>query len=52
MAKDIVVQLKEIAESTDRGVGKSTIYGAIGEIERLRIENKNLEIKINNLTGL
>jgi hypothetical protein len=49
MAKDIVVQLKDLAASTDRDLGKSTIYGAIGEIERLRIENKNLQIKINNL---
>ena len=43
MAKDIVVQLKDLAASTNRGEGKSAIYGAASEIERLRIEIKDLQ---------
>lgn len=43
MAKDIVIQLKDLAASTNRGEGKSTIYGAASEIERLRIEVKDLQ---------
>lgn len=43
MAKDIVVQLKDLAASTNRGEGKSTIYGAASEIERLRVEIKDLQ---------
>lgn len=38
MATDIVVQLRELASSIERGNGKSTVYGAADEIERLRYE--------------
>jgi archaellum component FlaC len=46
MAKDIVVQLKDLAASTNRGGGKSTIYGAASEIERLRVEIKDLQLSL------
>lgn len=36
MATDIVVQLRELASSMERGSGKSTLNGAANEIERLR----------------
>ena len=38
MASDIVIQLRELAASMKRGEGRSTLYGAANEIERLRIE--------------
>lgn len=37
MATDIVTQLKELAPSLERGEGRSTVYGAVSEIERLRM---------------
>jgi len=36
MAKDIVIQLQRLGEETPHNQGRSTIYGAISEIERLR----------------
>lgn len=39
MATDIVIQLRELASSIERGNGKSTLYGAADEIERLRSLN-------------
>lgn len=38
MATDIVIQLRELASSIERGNGKSTVYGAADEIERLQKE--------------
>ena len=38
MAIDIVIQLRELAASMKRGEGRSTVYGAVAEIERLRAE--------------
>ncbi len=38
MAKDIVIQLQRLGEETPHNQGRSTIYGAISEIERLRLE--------------
>lgn len=36
MAIDIVIQLRELASSIERGSGMSTLHGAANEIERLR----------------
>jgi hypothetical protein len=36
MASDIVIQLRELASSTKRRDGRSTLYGAANEIEQLR----------------
>lgn len=38
MATDIVIQLRELASSMERGNGKSTLYGVADEIERLPLE--------------
>lgn len=38
MAKDIVVQLKDLGDTTSRTEGRSTIYGAVTEITQLRVE--------------
>lgn len=38
MADDIIIQLKSLAETLERGAGQSTIYGAIQVIEFLRDE--------------
>jgi hypothetical protein len=38
MAKDIVIQLQQLGDSTPHNQGRSTIYAAISEIERLRLE--------------
>lgn len=38
MATDIIIQLKELASTLKRGEGKSTLYGAVTEIEYLRKE--------------
>ena len=35
---DIVIQLQQLGDSTPHNQGRSTIYGAISEIERLRLE--------------
>ncbi len=40
MATDIVLQLRDLANQTERQDGKSTITGAISEIERLRAQVK------------
>ena len=40
MATDIVIQLRQLASSIERGNGKSTLYGAANEIERLREQAK------------
>ena len=42
MADDIVNQLKNFAATLKRGEGRSTIYGAVSEIEYLREENTKL----------
>lgn len=36
MSDDIVKQLSELAPTLKRGEGRSTVYGAVQEIERLR----------------
>lgn len=38
MSDDIVIQLKDLASTMKRGEGRSTVYGAVSEIERLRAE--------------
>lgn len=38
MSDDIVIQLKDFAATLKRGEGRSTVYGAASEIERLRAE--------------
>lgn len=38
MSDDIVIQLKDFAATLKRGEGRSTVYGAASEIERLRKE--------------
>lgn len=38
MSDDIVNQLKDLASTLKRGEGRSTVYGAVTEIERLRTE--------------
>ena len=35
---DIVIQLQQLGDSTPHNQGRSTIYSAISEIERLRLE--------------
>lgn len=40
MATDIVLQLRDLADQTERQDGKSTITGAISEIEHLRAQVK------------
>ena len=42
MATDIVIQLRELASSIERGNGRSTLYGAADEIERLRTQINTL----------
>ena len=44
MATDIVIQLRELASSMERGEGMSTVYGAATEIELLRSLNTTLEM--------
>lgn len=39
MADDIVNQIIALADGTSRSDGRSTLYGAAAEIERLRREN-------------
>lgn len=36
MTKDIVIELQHLGDSTPHNQGRSTIYSAISEIERLR----------------
>lgn len=36
MTKDIVIELQHLGDSTPHNQGRSTIYAAISEIERLR----------------
>lgn len=50
MADDIVKQLNELAPTLERGEGKSTVYGAVNEIELLRAENKKLAESLNMAT--
>ena len=38
MSDDIVIQLKDLASTMKRGEGRSTVYGAVSEIEYLRAE--------------
>lgn len=38
MTKDIVIELQHLGDSTPHNQGRSTIYSAISEIERLRLE--------------
>lgn len=46
MSNDILNQLKDLAASLKRGEGRSTVYGAVSEIEHLRETIEQLNIAL------
>jgi len=48
MAKDITIQLRELASLMERGNGRSTVYGAATEIERLQalVEHLSSQLRL------
>lgn len=46
VADDIVIQLKDLAATLKRGEGRSTVYGAVSEIEHLRETIERLNIAL------
>lgn len=51
-ALDIVIQLQQLGDSTPHNQGRSTIYAAISEIERLRNYGDMLEMAARQGVGL
>lgn len=49
---DIVIQLQQLGDSTPHNQGRSTIYGAIREIERLRNCGDMLEMAVRQGIGI